>query len=295
MQGQLRYVLQYAVLAPSTHNTQPWLFQVSGSSAFLYADRSRALAVVDPHVRSLVMSCGAAQYNYEAALKAYGFEFRSSLFPEIADPDLLVRTDVLGRTHSLIQTDVLSAIRERRTVRTGFHASLTDEGIRNTLSLTARTEAAELQWLGRDEIHQLAHAAEGQPGLSDNRLRELDAWRHPNRTRTRDGLPGENAPSFSFFGEPDEDVSLAILTTRGDRMASWLRAGKALQAVLLSATSQGVRASMHAIDPIRTQLAGMTATSEIPQLLIRFGYSDPPRVTNRRTLVDVMLHPGYAP
>lgn len=295
LQAQLRFLIQYAVLAPSTHNTQPWLFQVSGSSVFLYADRSRALAVVDPQVRSLVMSCGAAQYNYEAALGAYGFEFRASVFPEIADADLLVRTDVLNRKRTEVEMGILDAMRERRTVRTGFRAPLADTKIRDALSGIAADSDVLLQWLDRDQIRTLSDAAGRLPGFTENRMRELEAWRHPNRTRSRDGLPGERPPSFTFFGEPGEDVSLALLSTHGDRMASWLRAGQTLEAVLLSATRHGVRASMYAIDAIRTELMEMVAESGTPQVLVRFGYSDPPRVTNRRRLVDVMLHPGYAP
>ncbi|MEQ9103679.1 MAG: hypothetical protein RIE53_03180 [Rhodothermales bacterium] len=288
-------MIQYAVLAPSTHNTQPWLFQVSGSSVFLYADRSRALAVVDPQVRSLVMSCGAAQCNYEMALSAYGFDFRTSVFPEIADADLLVRTDVLNRNHMDVDMDILNAMRERRTVRTGFRAPLSDGKIRDALSGIADDGGVVLQWLDQNQIRTLADVSGRLPRLSENRLRELEAWRHPNRSRSRDGLPGERPPSFAFFGDADEDVSMALLSTRGDRMASWLRAGLSLEAVLLSATRRGVRASMYAIDAIRDELTGMMTESGTPQLLVRFGYSDPPRATNRRSLVDVMLHPGYAP
>jgi len=29
---QLRFLLQYAVLAPSGHNTQPWLFKIDGDA-----------------------------------------------------------------------------------------------------------------------------------------------------------------------------------------------------------------------------------------------------------------------
>ena len=44
----LRFLLNYAVLAPSGHNTQPWLFQINGNVLGFYADRSRALPIVDP-------------------------------------------------------------------------------------------------------------------------------------------------------------------------------------------------------------------------------------------------------
>jgi hypothetical protein len=45
---KLTFLLRYAVLAPSGHNTQPWLFSVRGDTVDLYADRTQALPVVDP-------------------------------------------------------------------------------------------------------------------------------------------------------------------------------------------------------------------------------------------------------
>ena len=57
---QLRYVLRYAALSPSTRNTQPWRFGIVGDALELRADRSRALAVLDPEGRELVMSCGSS-------------------------------------------------------------------------------------------------------------------------------------------------------------------------------------------------------------------------------------------
>lgn len=45
-----RFLLQYAVLAPSSHNSQPWAFAVEGGEVHVYADESRRLDVADPSV-----------------------------------------------------------------------------------------------------------------------------------------------------------------------------------------------------------------------------------------------------
>lgn len=41
---QLARLLEHAVLAPSSRNTQPWVFGLDGDGLALYADRTRALA-----------------------------------------------------------------------------------------------------------------------------------------------------------------------------------------------------------------------------------------------------------
>lgn len=53
---KLRFALRYAVLAPSSHNTQPWRFIVDGETVTLNADRLRALPVADPCDRELIIS-----------------------------------------------------------------------------------------------------------------------------------------------------------------------------------------------------------------------------------------------
>ena len=70
---KLRFLLNYAVLAPSGHNTQPWLFKVRNSEVELYTDRTRGLPVVDPEDRALVISCGAALFNLRAAVRHFGY------------------------------------------------------------------------------------------------------------------------------------------------------------------------------------------------------------------------------
>ena len=70
----LTFLLRYAVLAPSSHNSQPWLFRVRESYVDLYADRARALPVVDPEDRDLLISCGAALFELCIAMRHFGYE-----------------------------------------------------------------------------------------------------------------------------------------------------------------------------------------------------------------------------
>ncbi|MDP1908435.1 MAG: nitroreductase family protein, partial [Hyphomicrobium sp.] len=56
----LAFLVRYAVLAPSGHNTQPWRFVLSNTHVDVVADKSRALHMIDPHDREMIMSCAAA-------------------------------------------------------------------------------------------------------------------------------------------------------------------------------------------------------------------------------------------
>src|SRR6476620_1456324 len=71
---RIDFLLQYAVLAPSTHNTQPWLFRTTDDGVQVSADYSRRLPLVDPYDRELLMSVGAAITNLRVAAAWFGYE-----------------------------------------------------------------------------------------------------------------------------------------------------------------------------------------------------------------------------
>ncbi len=85
---QLRFLLRYAVLAPSTRNTQPWRFAIEGNAVLLRADPARWLRVVDPDRRELHLSLGCALENLLLAADCLGYRHTVTYFPVPADPDL---------------------------------------------------------------------------------------------------------------------------------------------------------------------------------------------------------------
>ena len=63
VQEQLRFLVRYAILAPSTRNTQPWRFRVEGECIEVLADLSRLHPVADRDRRELYLSVGCAIEN----------------------------------------------------------------------------------------------------------------------------------------------------------------------------------------------------------------------------------------
>ena len=141
----LRFVLRYAVLAPSSHNSQPWLFYVEGNAVEIYADRARRLPVVDPDDRELVMSWCAACTTYGS---------RSG----ISERDARLRcrwawTAVCSPESSLTSADATSdpqleeqfaAIRNRHTCRQAFDDAPIEAAVTQKLHQAALAEGARL-------------------------------------------------------------------------------------------------------------------------------------------------------
>src|SRR5829696_7754555 len=94
----LRHALDHAVMAPSTHNAQPWRFNVAPGHIDLYADRARSLPVADPHDREMTISCGACLFFLRTAIRHLGWDEATVLLPESTDDDLLARVALVRQT-----------------------------------------------------------------------------------------------------------------------------------------------------------------------------------------------------
>ena len=65
-------LVRYATLAPSGHNTQPWLFRLSEDRIDIRPDLSRRTPVVDPDDHHLFVSLGCAADNLTLGAGARG-------------------------------------------------------------------------------------------------------------------------------------------------------------------------------------------------------------------------------
>ncbi len=140
---QLAYLLRYAVRAPSSHNTQPWRFRLFDDAVELYADRTRALPVVDHDDRELVISCGASLLTLRTAIRHYGFEDDVQLLPDEREPDLLARIRLgAPRPPKFEEKHLFWAIAKRHTNRHSFDDREVPTGLVEELERAAADEGA---------------------------------------------------------------------------------------------------------------------------------------------------------
>lgn len=320
---QLTFLLNYAVLAPSGHNTQPWTFKIVGDEVELYADRLRALPVVDPDDRELIMSCGAALFHLRVAMRHFGREPIVHTFPDLDDPDLMAFIR-LGPNYEPTAEDerLFMAIRRRHTNRQAFEDTLIPPSDQETLIRAAEEEGARLHLFEEDadkEVLATLIARGDRLQASDPRFRrELAAWIHPNRTKSRDGIPGyaQGLSDIASLAGPfivrtfdwgsgqaakdrqlaEGSALLAVLTTEGDQTADWLRGGQALDRVLLTAQAHDIHASFLnqpiEVPELREDVADLVDDGD-PQIILRLGYGPPARPTPRRPVNDVVSTSRY--
>ncbi len=315
---KLEFFLNYAVLAPSTHNSQPWLFRIVGKTVEIYADRTRALPVVDPEDRELVMSCGCALYNLRLTMHHFGYGDETEICPDEENPDLVAEVKLAGEYKPTPAEDALfQAITVRRTNRHRFEDRPVDEALLQELQAAAEAEGAVLKIIEGDGRLALADLiAEGdQRQMADKRFRrELAAWIHPSRNVSQDGMPAyantitDVTDSGSAFvirtfelGDMQANLDyhiamgspvLAVLATADDTPADWIKVGAALSRMLLRGQVDGLYASYLnqpvEVPTLRPQVQEMIGEA-IPQLILRLGYGPDTKPTPRRAVASVML------
>ena len=302
-----------AILAPSMHNTQPWRFRFEPASQTfeLYADPARMLRFGDPDGRGVHIACGAALLNLRLAAAVAGRLPVVRLIPTVTHPPLLATLRLAGPCQaSPDEIELHATIAERRTNRSPFSGRPVAPGILAELLEAARVEGAMLHIPDRQEatrLLELARDAErtllAQPGYRA----ELNRW--AGGARDREGIPADvlaphdprgSAPVRDFApAEPgpvhyawfEEEPQLAVLSTQSSSRSDWLRAGQALQRVLLTATLRGV-ASSPLTHPLETPDAWLVrdlqSGFEYPQMILRIGYGLPVPHSPRRAVTEVL-------
>jgi nitroreductase len=321
---KLRFLLQFATLAPSICNSQPWLWQIEGNEATLFADRSRQLGVSDPLGRELVISCGASLQILRLAVRASGYADIVAYPPQSSTQpgqfEALACVRLAGRREANPDdVRLFRAVTKRHTDRHIFQnqplpsdllQDLQNEAAREAVTLHLVTDktrrAALVDMIVRGDLVTSHDAAYRQ---------ERARWMRSNSSERKDGVPGYalgQSDAVSLFtpyaeilfdrseAQADRDwllagsaPALAVLSTGADLTTDWLATGQALMRVLLRATCEGVSASFFnapvEVSGLWPHLRFFLGEEGFPQLLFRLGYGSETRATPRRPVEDVTL------
>ncbi|MFF9094092.1 Acg family FMN-binding oxidoreductase [Streptomyces sp. NPDC014802] len=305
--------------APSLHNTQPWRFRyLTGSHTVeLRGDAERTVPRLDPDRRSLHLGCGAALFNLRVAAAHAGWTTDVRPLPDPGDPHLLAAVR-LGRDGppDAGLARLYEAIPRRHTSRYPFDDRAVPEEVRAGLQQAAAQEGAALVFPHAWHVAALldhVRDAEGRDLHDPQRVADVRRWMRigAEAEGSTDGIPdvafgprrsGGRAPVRDFAGResvPDRPTAvfesvphLALLGTTDDRPADWLRAGQALERVLLLATLHGLATSLtsHSLErrDLRELARDPGSAMGFVHMVLRLGYGRPGPVTPRRPVAEVL-------
>lgn len=296
VEEQLRFLLRYAVLAPSTRNSQPWRFEVEANAVLIYPELARWQAVADPEQRELYLSLGCALENLLVAAEHYGFRCTVTHSPERlpAGPAVIIAFAPGGRRSRLRGALDLETILARRTAHGRFTAhGVTSEHQQALLACAENDDViARLSDLPehREKVEQLYQRACDALLVREDYRRELarvvgegsfgTPW--PLSMLGRSAMTSERVVrrlAAVELAALHSTPLLGVVASRDDSRGSQLRSGQLLERLWLTATACGLGVQpVSAILEVPETRAGLAEAFGLPagylaQELVRIGYS----------------------
>lgn len=300
---KIRFLIKFAVLAPSSHNTQPWRFSVLNNQISIYLENARCLPIADNNNRQLFLSLGCSIENILIAANHFGYSTTVEYPNKFSDynPVAIVslnkyEKEKKGSTH------LIYSILSRKTNRNRYlNKKISSDILQNIKSLESVSTKIHII-NNKDEIHQLGSIAviSSIRSMDDKKFRyELSKHIKSNITSSKIGMPGFTLgiPTLLSFLLPqmirrlnlekiarrqnqllfDEYTPYIILiTTDLDTKYNWLDAGRIFQRISLILTNFNISVSPWGapiqIENFYQDVQKVLQTNMRPQMFFRVGY-----------------------
>lgn len=296
----LSFFARYAVLSPSGHNTQPWLFVHEKESLVLKVNPARELPFSGALAAEPYVSLGACLETFRLAAAGFGYTLKIDY---ILDGKTIVRLSLDTRTTA--DPSLLTAITNRVSNRSLFKQELPDDKTLaditahdfTRISLHPVTDSAGIAYLSQKTFEATAEI------MTEQEFRkELSKWVRNNITRQHDGMPGfaqgmPTPPSLLAKHVVRRfDISktqakldakrvlhspaLVLICAKDNDPYAFLEVGQLYTRICVQATQAGVATSgvgAAAISPTtKSAVAKHFNLPYLPTALIRLGYATHP-------------------
>ena len=287
--AETRALVEQAILAPSDGNNQPWRFVYRGDRVLhVHHDPTASGGPDDEMGRQTAwIAIGAAIENLALGAGAAGRTAAVELFPEPKEPNLIAAIRLEARPGEVTPDPLYEQISQRLTNRRHGTRTHLMPVHAQVLGSAARDGGAKLQLCGEreamDELGRLLGEADRlrflSPTLHAEFIRQI-RWSQEEVTQTSDGIslellaenPGDlvtlnlvrsqkvvqllrdvhggNGLTLSAIQAVASSAAIGFLTIKGSSPADYVRGGRAMQQLWLTATALGL-----AFHPLNTLLS----------------------------------------
>jgi nitroreductase len=309
---RMKFLLRYAILAPSSHNTQPWKFSVSDTVIGVFANFDRWLKVADADQRELYISIGCAIENLLIAAEHFGYDHHVIHAPDPADHRLvaIIRLAERARSREPSSGDLFKAITLRHTNHRRYDGRPIPEADIKQLEECAAGEGIKLfltsDMANRRKVDELISRADALQFADESFRGELGYWIGQGIFGTPWLLSklSQMAVSYLDIGKirarKDADVLLSapvlgMVCAEDDDRTSQVMAGRVLERIYLTATSLGISlqpmSQILEVPEVKAETRKLLPEPDwCPQQPFRLGYAEPEKLhTPRRPLEESLV------
>ncbi len=321
-------IFYYASLAPSGHNTQPWLVILNDNNEFEITVREEAiLPAVDPVRRETYLSLGAFLENLMIASGFYGYELNY----DVVASNTMELNAIKGRFYkSDSKTALLELITKRRTIREPFlNKPLKVEAVDECLSVYPNCTYYPSSEHKAAFISRLTYEANVAQVNREEAQRELAKWIHwSNKEADKykcgltpaclgiTGIPAfvvkntytEKSVMSSGFKkqtlkivreQTNKNGGWVVITSDSDSPKDLIQTGRQFQKLFLKFTEKEI--AVHPMtqileeEPYKKEIAGLLRINNPVQFILRVGYlgkNFPEPVSLRRSVDSFLVNKG---
>ena len=320
LRDQLLFLLRFAVLAPSGHNSQPWEFSLHENTISVWVKRERSLAGSDPQGRQLLIGMGCMIENLCVAADYYGFKSVVRYFPHSQNEDLIA--NITFAKNSEIKNNpqhLIFSIPKRHTNRNRYETHMPPQDFLDAFLKLSNADmqislVSEQRLMER--IADIANTAGREIMDSITFRKELSEYVKSNYTKSKVGMPaaGMGIPgpislitswlirkmNMARKTAKKDDMllkkytpSFVVVSTKGDGNEERLEAGRHMERIWLMATQRGLNCAPLAapvqVGEYHKQLQSLLGISARPLVFLRVGYCDKRATRSPRLSVQEVL------
>jgi hypothetical protein len=296
----LHELVRYAILAPSSHNTQCWKFRLEDGAISILPDFSRRCPAVDPDDHHLFVSLGCAAENLIQAALAHGLIGHAG-FDATGANALRVALEPTKP----VASPLFQAIPERQSTRGEYdgqplardelqllETAGTGKGVQVIVLTERKAMEAVLEFVIQGNTAQMS-----DPAFVDE-LKQWIRFSGGEAVRTGDGLYAASSGNpavptwlgsllFDLFFTPKSEndkyakhlrssAGIAIFVSDTPTPTQWVEVGRCYERFALQSAALGIRNAMLnqpvEVPALRPQFAGFLGIGQRrPDLVVRFG------------------------
>lgn len=320
-------ILYYASLAPSGHNSQPWVVKIKTAREWIVgSDKNRWLPAVDGDNREALLSIGAFVENLVQAAHAFGYEAQTRVVAAGRFDEEVIK---IRLKKANFKADTLKRIISRRTVKSNLlNTELSEKDVKDFSILTDD----QLYYFPRSSEHCDLMANEAVENFilqfnNESAVKEMAIWsrfKDADQKKFRDGLTPDGMEITGIAGfyvrhfmDHTDVLSLTwkekgiekirqqasqgggwlVITSDGNSVVDLIQSGRRFQRMALAARQKNI--ALHPMTQALEEKQGQKNIKEnhhpsvIPQFMLRVGYVDryPDPVSLRRP-VEWFVKPG---
>lgn len=304
IEEQIRFLIGFAILAPSGHNSQPWKFKINQNTVYVLVEPLRSLAKSDPLKKQLAISLGCMVENFCIAADFFDFETNVEFLSIQNDTVPILKINLIKKVSTFSKQDHLIFSINRRGTNRNKYKNL--EIPQNFISECTKLSTNDIKInfifdrITKEKVIELVIKSQIKIMEDFDFRNELSELIKPNFTQSKIGMPG-----FSF-GLPTivsilasfliKKINMSKLNQKGDekilrntpafltvcvsqdRPESWLNSGRIFEKVWLMAVREGLAMAPNAAPVAKpefsSELIKILDLKTIPILFSRVGFSE---------------------